>query len=72
MCVFCWNLLKDYMLQLMVFNVCFLLEFVECWNLWFSMCVFCWNLLKYYMLELMVSMCVFCYNLVTVYVLGLL
>ena len=29
MCVFCWNLLKDYMLELMVFNACILLEFIE-------------------------------------------
>ena len=26
-CVFCWNLLKDYMLKLMVFNMCVLVGF---------------------------------------------
>jgi hypothetical protein len=27
--VFCWDLLKDYVLKLMVFNVCVLLEFIK-------------------------------------------
>jgi len=27
--VYCWNLFKDYMLELMVFYVCVMLEFVE-------------------------------------------
>jgi len=27
--VFCWDLLKDYVMKLMVFNVCVLLEFIE-------------------------------------------
>jgi len=72
MCVFCWNLLKDFMLELMVFNVCVLLEFVG--RLYAEIdgfqCVLCWNLLKDYMLELMVSMCVFCWNLLNAGIYG--
>jgi hypothetical protein len=60
MCVFCWDLLKDYVLKLMV-SVCVLLEFIE--RLYavidgFSCVCSARILLKDYVLKLMVSMCV--------------
>jgi hypothetical protein len=55
-CVFCWNLMKDYVLELMVCNVCVLLEFDErlCAGIDYCMCVFCWTFVTYYILGLIV------------------
>jgi len=55
-CVFCWNLLKDYVLKLMV-SMC-----VSCWKL----------LKEYMLKLMDFNVCVFCWNLVTVDMLGLL
>jgi hypothetical protein len=49
--------MKDYVLELMVCNVCVLLEFDErlCAGIDYCMCVFCWTFVTDYILGLIVA-----------------